>query len=59
MEKLAEINTFPSQKKDGIFPLSDKGFKGTLVNLTLPSLHGGSLEIKLTVHLIKLIHHIK
>ena len=46
MEKLAEINTFPSQKKDGIFPLSDKGFKGTL-----SSLHGGLLEITLTVPL--------
>ena len=29
--------------------LSDWGFKGTLVNRTLPSLHWGSLEIKLPV----------
>ena len=29
--------------------LIDKAFKGTVVNLTLPSLHGGSLEITLTV----------
>ena len=26
-----------------------KGFKGTVVNRVLPSLHGGSLEIMLTV----------
>ena len=28
-----------------------KGFKGTVVNRALPSLHGGSLEITLTVPL--------
>ena len=27
--------------------LSDKGFNGTVVNRTLPSFHGGSLEITL------------
>ena len=31
---------------------SDKGFRGTFVNSALSSLHGGSLEIKLTVPLI-------
>ena len=31
----------------------DKGFKGTTVNPTLPSLHEGSLNIKLTVSLNK------
>ena len=30
---------------------SDKGFKSTFVNRVLPSLHGGSLEITLTVPL--------
>ena len=30
---------------------SDKGFKGTIVNRALPSLHEGSLEIMLTVPL--------
>ena len=28
-------------------PSSDKAFKGTVVNLALPSLHEGSLEITL------------
>ena len=31
---------------------SDKAFKGTFVNRALSSLHGGSLEITLTVPLI-------
>ena len=48
MEKLTEIR----QKNDGIF--SDKGFKGTVVNRALPSLHKGSLEITLTVPLMQL-----
>ena len=30
---------------------SDKAFKGTVVNRTLPSLYGGSLEITLTAPL--------
>ena len=34
-----------------IYILSDKAFKGTIVNQALPSLHGGSLEILLTVPL--------
>ena len=40
-------------KNDGIFKIFDqiKDFKGTVVNRTLPSLHGGSLEITLTVPL--------
>ena len=29
--------------------LSDKAFKGTVVNRTLPSLQGGSIEINLAV----------
>ena len=37
---------------------SDKGCKGTVANQTLPSLHGGSLEISLTVPL-KLILPLK
>ena len=32
---------------------ADKAFKGTAVNLALPSLHGGSLEIARTVPLTK------
>jgi len=31
--------------------LSDKAFKGTYINQALPSLHGGSIEITLTVPL--------
>ena len=34
-----------------IHTLSNKAFKGTFVNLALPSLHGGSLETTLTVFL--------
>ena len=30
---------------------SDKGCKDTVINLALPSLTGGSLEITLTIHL--------
>ena len=36
-----------------IFFLSNHGFKGTVGNRVLPSLHGGSLEIKLTAPLMK------
>ena len=31
--------------------LSDRAYKGTVVNWTLPSFHGGKLEITLTVPL--------
>ena len=34
-----------------IYTWSDKAFKGAVVNRTLPFLHGGSLEITLTVPL--------
>ena len=34
----------------------NKGFKGTVMNQALPSLYGGSLEIKLTGSLMKSIH---
>ena len=34
---------------------SDNGFKGTVVNLTLPSLHGGLHATTLTVLLINII----
>ena len=34
----------------------DKAFKGTVVNRALPSLHGGSLEITLTVPLKSRTH---
>jgi len=54
MKKLTEINTF-SQKNDGFFHIlyKIKVFNGTVVNLALPSLNGGSLEITRTVPLIK------
>ena len=45
MEKLTEINTYRVRKTT--VSLSDKGFKGTVVNRALPSLHGGLLEIRL------------
>ena len=32
-----------------IHTLSNKAFNGTVLKLALPSLHGGSLEIRLTV----------
>ena len=40
-EELSELNTFkPRQEQYLLFYWSDKGFKGTVVNLTLQSLHG-------------------
>ena len=42
-------NSLKKQKHGYLFHTwSDKAFKGTVVNRTLPSLHGGSLEITLT-----------
>ena len=38
--------------------LFDLDFEGTIVNLALPSLHGGSLEITLTVSLRDQKEHI-
>ena len=48
-----EINNFRVRKTtvSSIF-LSDQGFNGTVVNRALPSFHGGSLEITLTVPLV-------
>ena len=48
MEKLTEINTYRVRKTTvSSTSVSDKGFKGTVVNRALPSLHGGLLEIRL------------
>ena len=38
-----------------IYTCSDKAFKGTVVNLALPSLHGGLLEIARTVPLKNIV----
>ena len=49
------INTLKKQKHEYlIHTWSDKGFKGTVVNRALSSLHAGSLEIIRTVTLIVL-----
>ena len=49
------INTLNLEKLQCLpLYLSDKGFMGTVVNLALKSMHGGSLEITLTVLLRKL-----
>ena len=39
------------EQKDLLTWWTVKGFKGIVINRALPSLHGGSLEIILTVHL--------
>ena len=47
-----EISSLKKQKHEFlIHALLDNPFKGTVVNRTLPSLHGGSFEITLTVPL--------
>ena len=49
-------NSLKKQKKLYlIHSLSDKAFKATVVNRALPSLHGGLLEITLTVPVEKQI----
>ena len=50
MYELSELNTFKPSKATISFTLSDKRFKGTLVNRE--SLLGGSFEITLTAYLI-------
>ena len=48
-----QINSLKKQKHGHLLNTwSDKAFKGTVVNRTLPSLQGGLLEITLTVPLI-------
>ena len=45
-----KMNSLKKQKHLDLFHTwSNKGLKGSFVNPTLPSLHGGSLEITLTV----------
>ena len=51
-KELSELNTFKQIKPAKFRYKSDKVFKVTVVNRALPSLHGGSLEITLTVPLI-------
>ena len=50
MQKLTEIKT-PRLRRFLPRFLTDKGFKGTVVNRALQSLHGGSLGITFTVPL--------
>ena len=53
-EPTNEINSLKKQKHWYlIHTWSEKAVKGTVVNLTLPSLHGGSFEITPTVPLSK------
>ena len=49
-ETAYEIKIFKKKQKHWylIHTWSDKAFKGTVLNRTLPSLHGGSLEIMFT-----------
>ena len=48
--ELSELNIFKTWETTiSSTELTDKGFKGTVVNRTLPSLHGGLLEITYTV----------
>ena len=50
MKQPVKINSLKKQKHSYlIHTWSVKAFKGTVVNQALPSLHGGSLEIILTV----------
>ena len=50
MLELKEISTFELQKNDNIFHII-KGLENNVLNRTLPSLHGGSFKITLTVPL--------
>ena len=54
-EAANENKQFKKKQKYGylIYTLSEKYFKGTVVNLALASLYRGSLEITLTVSLNK------
>ena len=61
-KRTCKLNKEIKETKTWIFnsDSSDKGFKGTVVHRASPSLHLGSLAIKLTVHLKKmacLIHN--
>ena len=54
-KRTCKLNKEIKETKTWIFnsDSSDKGFKGTVVHRASPSLHLGSLAIKLTVHLKK------
>ena len=49
MKKLTEITIFLEKRSYLPRFLSDLGFKDTVINQELSSLHGGSLKITLTV----------
>ena len=53
MEKLSDCSSFWVSKTKIKHFWSDRVFKGIVVNRALPSLHGGSFEITLTVPLYK------
>ena len=57
MEKLTEIKVKPFSSQNILHFVSDKGSRGNVVNPTLPSLHGRSIEIKLAVPLTRLFIH--
>ena len=57
MEKLTEIKVKPFSSQNILHFVSDKGSRGNVVNRTLPSLHGRSIEIKLAVPLTRLFIH--
>ena len=51
MFELSELNPFKPRKTtlSSTFLITDKGFKGTIVNRTLPALPGDLLDMLLTV----------
>ena len=56
IQELSKINTLNLVKRQYLpHFLSDKDFKGTVMNRILQSFYGGLLEIRLTVPLIKII----
>jgi len=56
MKKLSYFTIFLSEKKDDTFHIFDQ-LIFTVSNRALPSLHGGSFEIKLTVPLRTIAMH--
>ena len=59
MERFSKINTFLCQLNDGIFYIFEQievSRPGIFVNRTLPSFHGGSLKITLTVPLNRYVY---
>ena len=53
MKELSELNIFKPRKQQILLQyFSEKSFKCSEVNRTLPSLHGGSIEAMLSVPLL-------